>query len=295
LHFDVRGKRASVVIKCLSVRRAHVNELVAQRWLPAVGLERACPRVRSTASEPAAERIWQIYEDVGGETLNHFDPDMRCVELVVDLIAELHVRFAEHPLLAECRAQGEELGMSFFMSWVSSSLEHVQQIGSVRSDQHAALRDRLLVRMERLNGEREQRAAVVQQCGGPPTLLHGDLWTSNTLVVDRDGDLRARLIDWDHVGVGPVSYDLSTLLYRFPPAIRPRILARYRERLARAEWTLPSDSDLNSLSETAEFARYACCLAEAASAASRGEAWGFDQMAEIESWFDALEPLLATA
>jgi hypothetical protein len=53
---------------------------------------------------------------------------------------------------------------------------------------------------------------------------------------------------------------------------------------------------LNRLFETAEFARYACCLTEATVAAAGGGRWGFEQMAEIEDWFrvwDSSPPLAA--
>src|SRR4029079_8538282 len=120
------------------------------------------------------------------------------------------------------------------------------------------------------------------------------LWTTNMLVMEGPDGCRARLIDWDHAGSGPMSYGLSTFLFRFAPDDRPWILQRYRKALSRFGLKLPSNSTLNLLFETAEFARYACCLAEAAAAASRGEPWGYAQMAEIESWFVALQPALTT-
>jgi thiamine kinase-like enzyme len=147
--------------------------------------------------------------------------------------------------------------------------------------------------VERLHRERRERASVLETFGGPDTLLHGDLWTTNTLLAERADGLQPRLIDWDHVGAGPVTYDLSTFLYRFPSEHRPWILGRYREAAAGHGRSLPDDNMLNLLFETAEYARYACCLAEAALGASQGERWGFEQMAEIESWFTSLEPVLA--
>ena len=71
------------------------------------------------------------------------------------------------------------------------------------------------------------------------------------------------------------------------------ILKLYREAAARRGWQLPDDSTLNVLFETAECARYACNLGDAALAASRGEWWGFPMMEEIERWFADLEPVLA--
>jgi len=85
---------------------------------------------------------------------------------------------------------------------------------------------------------------------------------------------------------------VSTFLYRFPREDRPWILGLYRDKLLRAGWKLPADHDLNLLFDTAETARYACCLGEAAAAAEQGEPWAFDQMAEIERWFESLEPAL---
>jgi hypothetical protein len=95
------------------------------------------------------------------------------------------------------------------------------------------------------------------------------------------------------VGVGPVTYDLSTFLYRHAPEHRPWILARYREAAARRGWHLPDDSTLDVLFQTAESARYASCLGAAALATSRGESWGFEMLAEIDTWFTRLRPALA--
>src|SRR6266540_2645079 len=60
LRFDVLAGPASVVVKHLSRRRARANELVAQRWLPAVGLEWACPGLRGVVHEPSGSAVWHI-------------------------------------------------------------------------------------------------------------------------------------------------------------------------------------------------------------------------------------------
>ena len=119
------------------------------------------------------------------------------------------------------------------------------------SHQQTELRDRLLGRVERLYDERDERASLLEKCGGPTTLLHGDLWLSNTLVARRDDAFQATLIDWDHVGTGPVTYDLSTFLYRLAPEHRSWILKMYREAAVQRGWQLPVDATLNQLFETA--------------------------------------------
>jgi aminoglycoside phosphotransferase (APT) family kinase protein len=295
LRFEGLAGSASVVVKRLSPRRARANELVAERWLPAAGLEWACPRLQGIVREPSGSAVWHIYEDVAGSGLDQGLLDPERIVPVVELIVELHSRFAGHAFLPECRKHGEEHGIDFFTMEVDRSVGFLESIDPSLPREQAALRDRLLGRLERLRRERDERALLLETFAGPNTLLHGDLWTTNTLVAEREGGLQPRLIDWDHVGVGPATYDLSTFLYRFPSEHRPWILGRYREAMVRRGRSLPNDRTLNMLFETAEYARYACCLAEAVLAASQGERWGFEQMAEIESWFAGLEPALAAA
>jgi energy-coupling factor transporter ATP-binding protein EcfA2 len=294
LHFEVGGDPVRVILKRLSARRARVNELVAKRWLPAAGLEWACPAVLGTIRDADDGKVWHVYDDLGGSGLDRRGFDSGHVGPVVDLVATLHGRFATHRLLPECRKYGDELGIDFFTRGVSRSvrfLESIRYADAGLPREQVELRDRLLTRMERLYEQRRARAILLEAYGGADTLLHGDLWTTNTLLLDNSRP-EPRLIDWDHAGVGPATYDLSTFLYRLPPAARPSVLEQYREAAARwGEW-LPADQELNPLFETAEYARYASCLAEAALAASRGERWGFEEMAEIETWFDRLEPVL---
>jgi ABC-type multidrug transport system ATPase subunit/Ser/Thr protein kinase RdoA (MazF antagonist) len=296
LRFETPAGNSSVVVKRLSSRFARANELVAQRWLPAVDLRWACPILRGAVHECSDSKVWHVYEDVGGSALDDRPLDPARVAPVVELIVDLHSRFAGHALLPQSRKYGGELGMGFFGEHVARSIDALGSIGSLGqglSRQQAELRDSLLVRVERLHEEQDERASLLERYGGPDTLLHGDLWPSNALVVRRADGFQAALIDWDHVGVGPVAYDLSTFLYRLAPEHRPWILKLYREAAARRGWQLPDDSTLNTLFGTAECARYACNLADAALAASRGEWWGFPMMEEIERWFADLEPVVA--
>ena len=291
LRFEIADGIAAVVVKRLAARPARAVELALEHWLPEAGLGWACPRLRGVHDDRAAGQVWHVYEDVGGAPVDRSDPDPAEFEPLIELMADLHSRFAAHPLLAECRAHGEDLGSVFFTSHVTRCIEALAGIPATVAE-HRDVRERLLDRLERLQREREHRLAVQAACAGPDTLLHGDLWTTNTLLVDTARGLEPRLIDWDHVGVGPIAYDISTFLYRFAAEDRPSILSAYRAAAARRGWLLPSDAELNLLFDTAECARYACCLADPARAAARGERWGFEQLAEIDDWFARLEPVL---
>jgi thiamine kinase-like enzyme len=155
------------------------------------------------------------------------------------------------------------------------------------------VRDRLLGRLDTLERQIEPRGRAIQEIGGPETLLHGDLWTKNVFVIPRDDALEARLVDWDHAAVGPVSYDLSTFLLRFPRQDRMWIVNAYEEAIRPSGWRLPPASDLNLLFDTAELARIANRVIWSALAVRDGDARrAFEALAEVNRWFEALEPVL---
>ena len=119
------------------------------------------------------------------------------MEAVVALIATLHSRFANHPLLPECRLYGGDLGISFFAANVRDALRALDSLRTPvidLSDARAALRDRLLGRMHALLGELPWRSRALAEIGGPETLLHGDLWTTNTLALPTADGWQAHLM-----------------------------------------------------------------------------------------------------
>ena len=293
LRIASNGRARSVVLKRFDPWLARRNELVARRWLPAIGLGERCPRLLATAADRRGECVWHVYEDLGEGAVDAVHPDPARVRAVVDLIAELHTRAAGHALLPECRHFCGDLGAPFFAANVRDAIAVLEDLVPPRvapTPEQGALRGRLLLRLYRLRDELPGRVQRLETLGGPETLLHGDLWTTNTFVATTGDGLVARLIDWDHTAVGPASYDLSTFLYRFPRHERPWILEAYRRRAAGGGRLLPPDRELNLLFETAEYARYANrVIWPAAAILQQNAAWGWVQLAEVERWFDALE------
>ena len=293
LRFAVGGAERSVVVKRLEPAEANRCERMARRWLPAVGLESAAPRLLAVSSG-VANGAWHVSEDLGDETLDR-DPTAERAAAAIEVLASLHVRWASHRLLPECRAACPDYGSAFFSANVHDAIEALESIpvDANRSPDERSVRDRLLDRLGRLHREEAERAGMMAAAGGSATLLHGDPWTTNAFVTPAGHGLAARFVDWDRAGVGPASYDLSTFLLRFPRPRRAALLERYLAAVVRGGGRPPDREALEGVFETAELSRYANRVIWPARAIASGNtAWGFTELAEVERWFEALEPVL---
>jgi len=274
---------------------AQADRLLVERWLPALGLGDSCPRLVAAAAEREGRWVWHVYEDLGDESLAVRRVPRR-LAAAVDFIAELHTRAAGHALLPEVRWRARDHGVHFFTANLGDAIAALEALATPPREvprEFAGARERLLCRLQRLREDAPRRARLMQEVGGPDTLLHGDLWPKNVFVSMAGTNPRARLIDWDHVGAGPFSYDLSTFLYQSSAEERPWIVRRYRDAVDRAGWRLPGTEELNLLCHTAESARYAhCILFDAIAALQDGAAWGIGELMDYERWFEALRPPL---
>lgn len=300
IHCESGGSRRSLVVKRLDPAVARRNRMLTQRWLPAVGLEALGPGLLASASDPEGHWNWQLYEDWGDAGLDRHPQDLRRARAAARAIAELHLRFADHPLLGECRLLGGDLGMGFYGTCARDALRALEALGpALVPEQSEAARQRLLAQLQRLLDEEGGRARATEELGGPETLVHGDLWPSNIFVLETADAPRVRLIDWDRAAVARFPYDLSTFLIRLPIAARPALLAEYGEAVGSRGWRLPDAGALNGLFDTAERARIASHLVWPALALLRDEAhlrdWALATLAEVSGWFDALEPVLPSA
>jgi thiamine kinase-like enzyme len=289
------GPMRTVMLKRLKPAIAQTDRLVMERWLPALGLAHRSPRLLGSAAERDGCWVWHAYEDIGDETLDARRDPLR-LEAAVALVAELHTRAANHPLMPEVRWRARDHGVHFFTSNLRDAIAALEALAALRRDvpsEFDPARTRLLRRLYELLEDAPRRVQVMEQVGGPDTLLHGDLWPKNVFVTAAEAGVRAQFIDWDHVGAGPFSYDLSTFLYRASPEERPWILRWYREAVERAGWHFPEPGELNLLLHTAESARYIHCLLFVAMAILHDDAeWAINQLVDWDRWFEAVRPLL---
>ncbi len=291
LRFGINGKTRQVIVKRLKPEIGRRSELIEQRWLPRVGMSDNGPALLGSVAEPGGNCVWHVYDDLGPFELLTNPLDRDSVSAAIKLVAQLHMQFARHPLLGEVRLHGCDLGIHFYAASVRDATYALEACQP--SHEQTSLHERLLERLSKLRQELPQRSHALDVWGGPETLLHGDLWHINIFVIPADPGLHVRLIDWDHASVGPASYDLSTFLLRLPPQERSWVLEMYRVETSRAGWRLPTARMLNVLFETAEYARLANRIIWPAIALVEDRApWAWEALAEVDRWFEDLEPVL---
>src|SRR5207249_11290880 len=85
--------------------------LIAERWLPAVGMRDSGPALLGSVAEPGGNCAWHVYDDLGPCELDTSRLDREKVSAAIKLIAQLHLQFARHPLLrSEERRVGKGCG-----------------------------------------------------------------------------------------------------------------------------------------------------------------------------------------
>lgn len=295
LRVEVDDAERSLVVKWSDPVVARRNWLVARRWLPAVGLQDLGPPLLAVTAEPTGEGAWQLYEDLPGRSLSPEPPVNREVGAVIEAIARVHTAFAAHPLLRECRLWGGDRGIYFYSSNLRDAGAALRSLDLDRNGADTiAARDVLFEWINDLKKQESERASVLATVGGPETLLHGDLWPTNAVVLRNGEAVRVRLIDWDETAVGPIGFDLSTFLLRFDSSHRRWILDAYRQAVDRlAGWELPHERDLSLIFETAAYARLISLLVWSVAAAVDGEAETLpERLVEMIEWLGAVKPVL---
>jgi len=310
-----RDKSRTFVIKRFSAERSCVERLSVERWLPLLGLADVAPSLLAVVAGADGRFVWHVYEDLGDGTLDagdppggptvrdrghlsamRADPEPERLRGAVAGLARLHQASIDHSMLGECRYWGGDLGGHFLSASVRDAIRALEALELQRvplSEAHRATRDALLAAMWRLKDEERDRRAQLAAFGGPECLLHGDFGVRNVLLLPTDAGWAGRLIDWDHAGVGPASYDLSTFLAQLAPATRAGALELYRSYRDGADADWPDDETWDGLFDTAERSRLANSVIWPALSAIDGEgASAFDDLSAIADWFEALRPVL---
>src|SRR2546422_7956149 len=163
LRFAINGQTRSVVVKRLKPEIARRNELVAKRWLPAIGLSDCGPPVLGSVAERSGVCVWHVYDDLGQHELDPGAPDRDRVAAAIELMARMHTQFARNALLGEVRLHGGDFGIHFYESNVRDAIYALEAWQPTA--QQNGMRGRLLERLYKLGDELPQRAQAETDWG----------------------------------------------------------------------------------------------------------------------------------
>jgi hypothetical protein len=274
---------ASVIAKRIRSRRAQLERRVTDRWLPAVGLDGFGPPRLTAVAERDGHFVWHLYDDLGPAGLDREDLDEATVHRAMQRLADLHSRFAAHPFLPEVRFAAGDLGAWFYTHSVRDATAAVERLRPPRvptSAEDETVRDAVLTRLHALRDDEPARVALLERAAGPETMVHGDLTRANVFALAGEQGLEVRLIDWDHVGVAPAAFDLSTHLAYYPPGSRATVRDAYVDAMAERGHPFPDDVDWTALVATFEAGRLANQLIWLATGIFEGNGWTFDGLAD---------------
>ena len=282
------ASRASVVVKRMSGPHAQLERLVTGRWLPAVGLDGLGPPRLVAVGDPDGRHAWHVYDDLGPQGLDRRDVDLASLEAAMEKLAELHVAFSTNPVLPEPRFAAGDMGVWFYVKSVRDALHAVDLLRPPAvelSAEHEGIRDRVLDLLTQLVDDEPERVRMLEQRAGPETLVHGDLTRANVFVLAEQGRHRVCLIDWDHCGVAPAAFDISTQLAYHPEPVRRLVLDAYTAAMAERGCPFPDDLDWRRLVSTFEAGRLANQVIWVATGIREGNGWTCEDLA---IWRDEL-------
>lgn len=273
--------RDTVVVKRLGTRRSDLERRLTDRWLPGVGMDGLGPPRFAMVAEHDGRHVWHVYDDLGPGSLDREDVAEDRILAAMDRLAELHTSFAGHSLLAEPRFAAGDLGAWFYVNSVRDAARCVAllrppEVRMSASERRA--RDAVQHLLSRLL-EDEPRRVRLLSTAGPETLVHGDLTRANVFVGSAPEGLRACFIDWDHVGVAPAGFDISTHVAHYPPGLRKHVLDHYTRAMAQRGSPFADGLDWPLLMVTFEAGRLANQIIWIAQSILEGSRWGFQQLA----------------
>lgn len=161
-----------------------------------------------------AARGWLVIEKVPGVELWQVG-EFEVWEGVAAWVAGLHARFAGRE--RELRAANPHLiehSEAWFLGWRERALAALAGSGDPRAPELARA-------LERYDEVARSLAAL------PRTLLHGELYPSNVMVVRGDGGLRVCPVDWEMAAIGPAAVDLAALVAGWSDAERDLLVRAY--------------------------------------------------------------------
>lgn len=155
------------------------------------------PRYFGSDLRPEIDRYWLFAERVEGRELYQVG-ELDVWRQVARWLAEFHLRFAARLGDLERLDWLVRYDADYFCRWLERARSFHAGDGAVVTDRLERLADRYDLAWEALRTV-------------PLTLVHGEFYASNVLVVDAEDRLRVCPVDWEMAGIGPGLLDLAAL------------------------------------------------------------------------------------
>jgi Phosphotransferase enzyme family len=181
------------------------------------------PRCLAAVVEGGGSRCWLLIERVPGVELWQVG-ELEVWEQVARWLGGLHARFAGRA--GELRSANPHLlehTAGSFRAWGARAIAALEASRDARGPALASA-------LERYGEVADALAAV------PRTLVHGELYPSNVLVVRAQRPLGVYPVDWEMAAVGPGPLDLAALSGGWSPDERRSIALGYLDGLGAAAW-----------------------------------------------------------
>jgi hypothetical protein len=181
------------------------------------------PSLVAAVTQADPPRHWLLLEKVPGVELWQVG-ELAVWEAVAAWLGGFHAKFAPHlDEVANANPHLLEYGREWFRSWC----ERAQTALAAMSDRRASL---LVRALERYDEVISALAAL------PRTLVHGELYPSNVLVVPAERPVRVCPVDWEMAGIGPGLLDLAALVSGWGHPERDRLARAYLHGLGEREF-----------------------------------------------------------
>lgn len=175
------------------------------------------PRYYGSAIDPDAERYWLFVERVEGRELYQVG-ELEIWQAVAGWLGEMHSILSADVEGDARRARLIDYDEAYYRRWIERAGEFAAMPGQPGSRAEGIARI----------AERYDRA-VEGLLELPRTVIHGEFYASNVLVVDEAAGPRVCPVDWELAAVGPGLVDLAALVSGgWGEGEREAIVAAYR-------------------------------------------------------------------
>lgn len=158
------------------------------------------PGYYGSAIDPSVERYWLFVERVEGRELYQVG-DLRLWQAVASWLGEMHVSLAADLERHAKRGRLIDYDEAYYRRWIERAREFAAAPGQSRS------------RVEALAWIGEHYDPVVEGLLDlPKTVIHGELYASNVIVVGDVPVPRVCPVDWEQAASGPGLVDLAALV-----------------------------------------------------------------------------------